>query len=789
MSFGPSSQFGSPSSRDNFTLKPTQSSEVELRDIVTILRRRRTIVFAATVIGMLVAAFSVFFAQKEYSSTATIEINKSSDNSLGLADLSGMSTGLSGESEVNMDLLTEQAVILSDNTALRVVELLKLEQAAPYAIPPSKDVKISAIERERDLPLEQAPLRRTRLLAIFKGRLRVGLIKGTRLLTVTYTDTDPNRSTQIANAVVDVYINEYTQARYQASSKASSWLTGQLADLKDKVEASQTKVEEFQRESGLTGMTISVAGGGSSENRNGGPSVTTSSDNVPLERLIELNHDLTNAEVTRIAKEAIFRMTETQDPDVVIGIGSSSLATGLEPGSPFAPGSQDLILLQELRVQRAQLQTQIASAETKYGPKNPAIVQLSNEASSLDAQIHAELSRLRTRAKNDLDLAVLAEDGIRQQITGQEQVVNKVSEKADQLILLQEEALSSREIYQDLYTKLEEASVTAGIRASNITLVNPARTPVQPSFPKKRMAVALGGLIGLFFGLLSAFMWDYFDDSISIPEQVEQLTSYPVIGAIPDFAQKSSSASKYGLVSKPSEAPEAKSQLWLIRAPRSHVAEAYRALRTALLMSKAEAPPRMILIMSGSPAEGKSTTCLNTAAAFAIQGDRVLYLDADLRRAQAHKYFNASNDVGLSNCLTSGLSFENAVKPHPDIGSLFLLPAGPHPPNPSELIGSKRFAELLGQLRTKFDYVFIDSPPVLLVTDAQLMSTLVDGYVLVLRSNRTTKRLLQRCLALMRASKALNLGLVVNAISAKSAAYSGYGYYGSGSGYYVEEKE
>jgi capsular exopolysaccharide synthesis family protein len=383
----------------------------------------------------------------------------------------------------------------------------------------------------------------------------------------------------------------------------------------------------------------------------------------------------------------------------------------------------------------------------------------------------------------------LAEDGIRKQVADQEQVVNKVTAKADQLILLQEEALSSREIYQDLYAKLAEANVTAGIRASNITLVNPARSPSQPSFPKRRPTIALGGAIGLVIGLIVAFLWDYFDDTITIPEQVEQLTAAPVVGAIPDFTAKQSVASKYGLAARNQDGPVLKSSLWLLRAPRSYVAESYRVLRTALLMSRADHPPRVILIVSGSPEEGKSTTCLNTAAAFAIQGDRVLFLDADLRRAQAHKFFNSSNDVGLSNCLTSGLSFMEALRVHPEIDTLSLLPAGPHPPNPSELLGSKRFAELLLELRNHFDYIFIDSPPLLLVTDAQLVSTLVDGFVLVLRSDKTTKRVLQRCLSLMQATKSSALGIVVNAINARSATFSSYGYYGTGSGYYVDEKE
>lgn len=764
--------------------KSMPTADLELRDIVAILKRRRIVIVAAFVLGVALAGLAVLFAPKEYSATTTIEVNKESSDTLGIAELTGLASDLGDEDAMNMDLMTEQAVIMSDNTALGVIERLKLDTFPPYAIPPAKGGKQTPLDLERGLPLEKAPLQRERLLRIFGSRLSVKLVKGTRLISVTYTDTDPARSTAIANAVVEVYIDENTQARFQASSKTAAWLANQLEDLKAKVETSQAKADEFQRESGLTGMTFSSTGGRSGESA----TMTPSSDNVPLERLLELNRELTNAEVSRIAKEAIYKMTETQDPDVVLGIGSSTLVNGLGSDSVLAPGSSDLTLLQQLRQQQAQLKVQQAAASSKYGARNPAILQLQDEEAALDIQIRSELARIRSRAKNDLDLAILAEKGIQEQIAAQEQEVNKVAGKADQLILLQEEALSRRRVYQDLYAKLEEASVTAGIKASNVTLVNPARVLAQPSSPKARRTVGLGGVLGLFLGLFTAFLWDYFDDSIISPEQVEHITAVPVIGAIPDFAQKQSIASKYGIASKSQEGLDSKLNSWLLRAPRSLVAEAYRTLRTALLMSRAERPPKVILILSGLPAEGKSTTCFNVACSFAIQGDRVLYVDADLRRSSAHLLFNCTNDVGLSNCLTSGLSFEKAIKPSPEIETLFVLPAGPHPPNPSELIGSTRFASLLAELKSQFDYIFIDSPPALLVTDAQLIAVHADGYVMILRSGTTTKRVLQRLLAHMRTSKGTALGIVVNAINQKSSAYAGYGYYSGGSDYYVEEK-
>lgn len=780
------SNSGVPSWETQSTLASSRrqipNADLELRDIVLTLRRRKAIVFIAVVIGILLAAIWTGLSTKRYSATATIEINKESGGLQGLEDLSGITAGLSGGDQMNTDMLTQQAVIMSDNTALGVIEHLGLDSQAPYAIPADKSSKDTPLNREKGIPLEKAPNQRERVLSLFRSGLSVKIIKGTRLISITYTDTDPNRSMAIANAVVEAYIDEYTQARYEASSKTSSWLTSKLAELKSKIADTQSRVENFQRESGLVGMATPTL-----ERRSGkNISAPTASTNVPLDRLLELNQDLTSAEIQRIEKEAIYRMTETQDPEAVLGVGSSALVRDLGAGSVLSPGSTDITLLQQLRAQQAQLKVQLAASSTKYGENNPAILQLKNQEDALDSQIRAELVRIRARAKNELDLATLSESGIRERVTAQEREVSKTGAKADQLVLLQEEALSSREIYQDLYAKLEEASVTAGMKASDITLVDPARTPAKPSSLSSARSIELGGALGVILGLIAAYLWDYFDDSISTPEQVEELTSTPVIAVIPDFRQKQGGLSSYGRVGK-SDVPAGNSwSPWLVKAPRSQISEAYRTFRTAILLSRADHPPRVIMITSGSPNEGKSTTCFNLASALAMQGDRVLYIDADMRRSSAEQFFNCSNEAGLSNCLTSGLRYTEALKPHPDLGTLFLLPAGPHPPNPSELLGSARFSGLLGELRSDFDFVLIDTPPVLLVTDAQLISPLSDGYVLILRSGKTTKRLLQRSLGLMVTPKAAAFGIVVNAISSTTAAYEGYGYYGKGGNYYGE---
>jgi succinoglycan biosynthesis transport protein ExoP len=750
------------------------AANLELRHVILVLRRRKGIILTALALGIVIALCLAMTAQKKFSATATIEVNKENGSALGLDDLSGTTSESDTADQVNTDLLTHQAVIESDNTALNVIKALRLDTLPPYSS--TSNSHLAAEDRGDD-----SPAQRDKMLSIFHSGLSVKLVKGTRLIDVTYTDSDPHRSAAVANAIIDSFIDQYTEARYQASAKASTWLANQLTDLKNKVTESQAKVEQYQKESGLAGMTMSAQGGPAGQTA----TVTSSSNNVPLERLVELNRDLTSADVSRISKEAIYKMTETQDPDVVLGIGSSPLANEAGADSVLSSGSTDLALLQQLRQQQAQLKVQLAAAETKYGAKNPVIEQLQTEVAAQNDQIHAELTRIRARARNDLDVATLAENSIRGRIAGQEDEVNKVSAKADQLLLLQQEALSSRQLYQDLYTKLEEASVAAGIKASNITLVNPARVPSHPSAPKRLMMVELGAVAGFFLGLFAAFGVDYFDDSITSPQDLEEITTIPAIALIPQFPKRLKLVSRQRSLSLTRPAADAGSDTWLIRDPASQVAEAYRTLRTALMMSRAEHPPKVISIVSGLAQEGKSTTCFNTAAAFAIQGSRVLYLDADLRRPAASRSFECAQDPGLTNYLTSTRPIAEVIHQSSEIDTLFITPAGTVAPNPSELIGSRRFTGMMNELRSQFDYVFIDTPPLLFVSDGQLLSSFSDGYLLVLKSGHATKSVLRRTLTAMSGWKTSPLGIVLNGVNTRSAEYSMYGYSAAERSYYA----
>ena len=351
---------------------------------------------------------------------------------------------------------------------------------------------------------------------------------------------------------------------------------------------------------------------------------------------------------------------------------------------------------------------------------------------------------------------------MRRQVAAQQEQVARTGTIANRLILLQEQAQADRNLYQDLHTKLEEANAVSGIRGANISVVDVARVNTSPVAPQRLRMVELGCLCGLLIGIVVAFARSYLSDLLYEPEDIAAALPYRVLGVIPIFDSRGLKSLARLPRRRALAAPAVSdATLLLLRAPQSPAAEAFRALRTALLQSRDGAMPRSVLFLSGSAGEGRSTTCLNTAAAFAAQGHRVLVIDADLRNS-AQACFGEQTGRGLSSCLQSGLPFISAIQQCPGMLALSLLPAGPAVENPAELLGSEGFSRGLEQMANEFDYLFVDSPPALSVTDARVIARAVDSAVLVVRACQTTSRNLQRMTEWLQGSS-LPVGVCLNA--------------------------
>jgi capsular exopolysaccharide synthesis family protein len=350
---------------------------------------------------------------------------------------------------------------------------------------------------------------------------------------------------------------------------------------------------------------------------------------------------------------------------------------------------------------------------------------------------------------------------------------------------------ANRTLYEGLLQKLKEAGVAAGLRSSNVRIVDSARVPTSPAVPNITRNLAMSLLGGLLAGIILALLLEALDNTVRTSEEAQQITSLPSLGFIPHsnlLDGSSYSQSIRGALSRTSTSNT--SVLVAQMCPRSEIAESFRSLRTSILLSSAAKRTRVIMFTSSLPQEGKTTTCVNIATVLAQRGGKVLLVDADLRRPGIHRAFGLPNSVGLSNVLAGLDSFENVVQSYPLQPNLFILPTGPIPPQPAELLGSEQMQELLRKFSLSYDQVILDTPPVNLVTDAAVLSPLMDAVFLVVRSGKTLKHALRHAQKQLQQIKAPLTGIVVNDTQLNSIDYHYRYYHGKKqAGYYSAEEQ
>ncbi|HLY41335.1 MAG TPA: polysaccharide biosynthesis tyrosine autokinase [Terracidiphilus sp.] len=735
-----------------------------LQGLLRVVTRRWKWIVAAVVVCELLAIFVTMRTIPVYEATATIELNKSGENSLGLGNMLSGQLG-DDEDSLQIDQQTETAILQGDSLALAVIQRLGLASQPPFARKGGS---------EQDQSLESAATR-TRLLGTFKSGLKVRPVRGTRLIQVVYRSHVPEQAATIANAVIDSYKNQYLQSHYNATSEASDWLTKQLSELKTNVEDSEKKLTDFEKESGIINL---MPGGGGGGNDSGGEGQIHS---VVIEKLDQLNSDLTAAETNRIEKEAIYHLVQTSNDDVVLGLGKDPLA--IQSNSMVLTQGGGLSGLQQLEERQNALKLSLADAQTTYGPNNRHLKEMQTELNTVNQQIQQELKEIVKRAQADFQLAQQTEDEIRRRFNDQQAAASKLNEKTVQFAVLSQEAYSRKKLYEDLYTKLQEANVSAGLKATNITVVDPARAQSSPVLPQTRSNLAFGILFGIFIGFSSAFAIDGLDRTVTDPLEVEEITGKPVIAVIPIFGEKGRSyrsrlakgaqrlKGNLGLTANENST----STVWMLQRPDSVPAEAFRVLRTSIMLSRAGGGLKTLLITGCAPGEGKTTITTNLAIAFAQHNMRVLIIEADMRRPKLRGKMDFPGKTGLSNVLSGTSSCEDAILQGLYVPSLDVLPAGPRPPMPSEILGSAAFGDLLEKLRARYEIILIDSPPALVVTDAVTMSPRTDAVLWVSQAGVITRPQLGRATHLIERNRIPVIGFVMNQMSKTDIGYS-YGY-------------
>jgi capsular exopolysaccharide synthesis family protein len=703
---------------------------------------------------------------RQYAATATIQVGDTDASQTNLVGTAGP-LPLIGQ-DLKTDITTHMTVLQSPSVLLAVVHDLNLQAQPPFEFKPTLLGAITGAnariedEIKRGLPLEKAPYSRERILKIFEKKLNVENTPDTRLITVQFLSPDAERAADVANAVVQEYVAYEGHA--QITSDTQRWLTDQLAELKSNVDDSQNKLASFEQQSGLNGMVLGAVGEGTS----GGQT------HIPvLDSLDVLNQQVTAAETDRIAKEAIYRLTSTRNPEVIASLAASPESSN--PASEIAVSDAGLQLLRSLRQQQSALRLTYADMLTKYGPNNQHLLEAQSQINSLDGQISDELAKINERAHQEFLLASRKEDGLRQAFDRQQKEAGTLNVSAVKLQALTQQAAASRQLYDALYGRLKEANIQSALRATNISVANPARPSAKPKRPNPPLYLALGLIAGLFTGVSSAFVREQLDDTVSVALQMHDGGRLPMLGNIPSSKELGLPAGKANAIATVSETSP------LLNDPRSTSAESFRALRTAIVAASHAGRLPTLLVTSPLFGEGKSTVAYNTAVAFALAGKRVLLLDADMRKPRLHDMFRCPKGPGLSDVLTGAAKLGDCIRLHPQAHSLSLLAAGSETASPAELLTSSEFDNLLATLSQNYDMIIADSPPILLVTDARVLSEKFVATLAVIRAGKTTRTVLKSLSTVLEFSGSRAVGLVLNGVNTRSIDFfEAYGHDGRG---------
>ncbi len=725
------------------------SQESALREYLRVLIKRKWIIMAC-VVGIFAAVAIASLRQTPvYEAVGRIAVNKADSNLITFKDSMPVMDYYDPT-----DLDTEVRILQSDLLALQVIRQLNLDKRPEYGgqTAPKQPNLVAD-------PLQNDSSRTTALLGGFKGNLKVSLIPNTRIIEIHYRSTDPTLAASAVNTLAATYVEQNFKTKFESTMQASDWLSKQLVDLQMKVETSQEKLVRYQKEHEIFGID--------------------EKQNIITQKLDELNRELTSAESDRMQKEAVYRMTQTSDPDAVAS------AVAADPVATLA-GTGSSPLLDKLHQQQADLRIQIAELSTQLGPAYPKVAQLNNQLKEIERQIQGETRKAVDHLRGQYQTALQRESMLRAALEKQKQEANRLNENAIDYSLLKRDVESNRQLYEGLLEKLKEAGVTAGLRSNNFRIVDAARppnAPVEPNIPRN-LAFAL--VLGITSGVGLAFLLEGMDNTVRTTEQAQMISALPSLGMIPLGSKSSSNGNgtKRLALTSSREVVELVTQV----RPQSQMAESYRALRTSLLLSSLGAPPKIIMVTSARPQEGKTTTAINSAIVLAQKGVRVLLVDADLRRPSVHKTLGMGPRSGLSNVLTGNATLEQAIAPSPILPNLFVLAAGSPPPNPAELLASSNMKDVLNELRQQFDHVVIDTPPTLSVTDAVVLSPRVDAIILVIRSGQTTKQALRRARDILMQVNAHVTGVLLNAVDLTSPDYYYYyEYQGKYSQYYQED--
>jgi polysaccharide biosynthesis transport protein len=680
-----------------------------LQHFLLIAKKYVWLVLVCALLGIGAGYLENTTSPKEYRANANIEITQDTADQFRVDTSAAYDGGYIDVTKLD----TEIAILKSATLAMKTIQSLRLDQNKDFLPLGSKYVwDLSKISD------------RHALIGMFEAGLAAQRYGHTNILNLSFTARNPELAAVICNTLIDNYVQHNFAENYAATQEVSAWLEQQLGDLKRRLQSSQAHMLSVQRDIGLVGID--------------------QTQSIVLSRLVDISHDVTQAESQRLVAQARLITLESAPPDVLATLSGDAVLMGLKE-------------------RLTSLQAEYANLSAKYGAKNPRLLEIRSEMDEVERGMKAEQGTVLARAQQEVNAAKQNQDALQRRLDQEKSTAYMGNSKAVEYSLARREYEANRSLYDGLQQRLQEAGIIAGLHSTNIRRIDPADAPDSPSSPRKSVNLTLGLLGGLSFGLALSFVIGALDTNIKTIYDIEERLGLPMLGVVPQVDTK--------LLSPETFVRDATSTLpgaW------SRLAEAYRSIRTTILLSRAGTPPQVILISSAKPSEGKTSVSTLEAIVFALNSSRVLLIDSDLRRPSVHLRFKISNKIGLTSVLTGKSSLQEAITSISAVPSLHVLPAGPIAPMPAELLGSLQMQRLVEGLRANYDFILIDTPPVLTVTDAAVLVSISDGVVLVLRYGQASRNVVARASEILLRSGAHLLGVVLNAVDLQSSDYAEY---------------
>jgi capsular exopolysaccharide synthesis family protein len=755
-----------------------------VREIWRKVRKRKWLVLAVALVATTVVTVESFRTKSTYLATAKVARNTDNQTAIKVGD-TVFQTDDSERIKTDLLLLRTYPLLAKVVVRLRLEEnpyyleagqrrsVLEAVQAIiaratgtsrpepeppkPDPIPPQAEDNLSPEEVERLAPY----------IATLDGYLMVSQIDETRAIQISFTHTNPAITSMVANEVAQVFLEESNASRTARFSSSASWLDRTTRELKAQMEKAEQELASYSNSNNIFS--------------------TDEKQNLVIDKFSDLYGQWIKAETDRKFKQSLYEEVR------------QGRVAQLPEAFTDARTTQN-------KTQLGVLQVELTKLTALYGPENPNVIKVQNQITELERQLAESTRNLEARIKADYERSIRDEKLMKESLDAAKAEAIQQNQAAIKFNIYKQNVETNKALYNDFLQKTNQAQIEQKQQQGNdLRIIEPARTPTAPTGPRRTRAIMIGLLLSLAAGVGLALLLEYLDNTVKSIEDVTRATQLPTLALIPSMnaeamravggrkqanSQAKASASGAGAAIGKSGAvgglaprglqPQGEKLATL--GALSAVVESYRMLRTSVLLSTAGTPPKTILVTSSQPGEGKTTTAVNTAISLSQLGAAVLLIDADLRRPAVHKAFKITHTRGISTYLTGKTPVENLIVKLP-IPNLSVLPCGPIPPNPAELISSDRMKELLRNLSQQYDHILIDSPPLISVTDPVILSTMVDGSILVVQAGKSTRELIRRARQELTGVGAKIFGVVLNNVDFRREGYDDYDYYRYAGGY------